>query len=122
MCSHKVIAGGTGYKLVCKNGEMAACPVVGTTTTTTITPPLLGPAFPPPNGNVSFAFAGNTIEFTNFVPDTTWSELYWGPSSAALPTAGLDGSPHALTFSGIAGTTATWAGTTDWTDPMDSTT
>jgi len=144
-CTHKVIAGGTGYKLVCKNGVMAACPVIPTTTTTstssttttstsstttTTAPVLTGPSFPPDGGTVSFAFSGapspgdsggSTVEFTSFVANTTWSELYWGPSSAALSTAGLDGSPHALTISGIAGATATWAGTTNWTDPFDST-
>lgn len=55
--------------------------------------------------------------FTSFVPDTSWSQLYWGPDSGALPTAGLDAAPHALTFSAIAGTTATWAGTSSWTNP-----
>jgi hypothetical protein len=63
---------------------------------------------------------GTTVSFTNFVPDTSWSQLYWGPDSTALPTAGLDGVAHSLSFSGIAGTTATWAGTTSWTDPFDS--
>jgi hypothetical protein len=137
-CAHHVIANGPGYKLVCKNGAPAACPA-GSTTTTTISstttttiagPPLLGPAFPPPNGNVSYAFVGAcaacsggiTVQYTSFVPDTTWSELYWGLDPAYLPTAGLDGNAHALTFTGVSGTTATWAGTTDWTNPMDSTT
>jgi len=134
-CTHKVIAGGTGNKLVCKNGVTAACPsatttTISSTTTTTIGgPALLGPAFPPPNGNVDYLFSGGpcaactggiTVEYSNFVPDTTWSELYWGLDPAFLPTAGLDGSPHALTFAGIVGTTATWAGTSDWTNPMDT--
>jgi len=61
------------------------------------------------------------LSFTNFTPDTSWSELYWGPDSNFLPAAGLDGGLHALTFSGIAGTTATWAGTSDWTDPSGPT-
>jgi len=55
------------------------------------------------------------------MPDTTWTELYWGPWAGALPTAGLDGVAHSLTLSGISGTTATWAGTTNWTDPNTST-
>ena len=38
-----------------------------------------------------------------------------------LQLTGLDGVSHSLTFSGIAGTTATWAGTTSWTNPDDST-
>jgi len=88
-----------------------------------------GPSFPPDGGTVDFAFTGapspgdaggSNIEFTNFVQTTGWIELYWGPSSASLPTAGLDGAAHALTLSGISGTTATWAGTTDWTDPDTS--
>jgi hypothetical protein len=167
-CSYKLIAAGTGAKLVCKNGVGSACPAATTTTTSTVTttstssttvtttstsststtstssttttstsssttttaPPITGPAFPPNGGTVSFAVSGapspgapggSTIEFTNFVPNTTWTELYWGPDSTALPTAGLDGSPHALTLSGIAGTIATWAGTTSWTNPVDST-
>jgi len=75
---------------------------------------------------VSFTFSGaasagssggRTVNFTNFDPTTTWSKLYWGPSSSAKPTAGLDGTNHQLTFSGISGTTATWAGTTSWTNP-----
>jgi hypothetical protein len=60
------------------------------------------------------------VTFTGFDPDTTWSQLYWGPASNALPTAGLDATPHALAFSGISGTTATWAGTTSWTNPTTS--
>jgi hypothetical protein len=101
-----------------------------TSTTTTTLPPITGPAFPPDGGTVGFSFSGapspgdpggTTVSFTSFVPDTSWTQLYWGPSSGALPTAGLDGTPHSLTFSGISGTVATWAGTTSWTDPLDST-
>ncbi len=88
-----------------------------------------GPSFPPDGGTVDFAFSGgnaadaggSNFEFTNFVQTTGWIELYWGPNSGFLPTAGLDGTAHSLTLSGISGTTATWAGTTDWTDPFDST-
>lgn len=92
---------------------------------------VLGPSFPPDGGTVDFAFSGGpspadsgglTVEFTNFAMTTGWMELYWGPSGSALPTAGLDGSSHSLTFSGSSGTVGTWAGTTDWTDPFDSTT
>jgi hypothetical protein len=36
-CSYKVIAAGTGAKLVCKNGVGSACPPPTTTTTTTVT-------------------------------------------------------------------------------------
>jgi hypothetical protein len=59
---------------------------------------------------------GTNANYSAFSPGT-WGRLYYGPSSAALPTAALDGTPDALTFSGISGTTATWAGTTTWTNP-----
>ena len=78
------------------------------------------------SSSVSGASAGNaggaTISFTSFTPTTSWSELYWGPSSGALPSGGLDATQHALAFSGISGTTATWAGTTSWTNPTTGTT
>lgn len=59
---------------------------------------------------------GTDFSFTGFSPGT-WSRLYWGPSSAALPSAGLDGALHTLTFVGISGTEATWEGTSSWTNP-----
>jgi hypothetical protein len=62
------------------------------------------------------------VNFTSFSPTTSWTQLFWGPSSSGLPTAGLDGSQHALPLSGISGTTATWAGTTSWTNPTTGTT
>ena len=37
VCSFKVIAAGTGAKLVCKNGVGGTCPVPATTTTSTVT-------------------------------------------------------------------------------------
>src|SRR5262249_45056821 len=88
---------------------------------------LTGPAVPPNGGTVNVAFSGapspgspggTTVSFTSFDPDTTWSQLYWGPSSSTLPTAGLDATPHAFTFSGITGgNVATWAGPPHWTNP-----
>jgi len=76
--------------------------------------------------NIVGASAGNaggaTVNFTAFSPSPSWSRLYWGPSSSALPTAGLDATQHALALSGISGTTATWAGTTSWTNPDTGTT
>ncbi len=36
VCDHRSIAGGTGAKLVCRNGVPVACPSVPTTTTTTL--------------------------------------------------------------------------------------
>jgi hypothetical protein len=53
---------------------------------------------------------------------TTWTALYWGSWTApSLPTAGLDGSQHALSFVGISGgdTIVTWQGNTPWTNPSD---
>jgi hypothetical protein len=57
------------------------------------------------------------VNFSAFDPNTTWSRLYWGRSSLASATAGLDGAPHLMTFSSFSGTTATWTGTTSWTNP-----
>jgi hypothetical protein len=59
---------------------------------------------------------GTNANFSAFSPGT-WSRLYWGPSSAALPSAGLDGALHTLSFTGFSGTTATWEGTSSWTNP-----
>jgi hypothetical protein len=59
---------------------------------------------------------GRNMVFTGFSPGT-WSRLYWGPSSAALPRAALDGSLDLLSFTGISATTATWQGNTSWTNP-----
>jgi hypothetical protein len=64
---------------------------------------------------------GSQLSFFTFSP-TTWTALYWGSSTAPnLPTAGLDGSQHALSFVGISGgdTIVTWQGTTPWTNPGD---
>jgi hypothetical protein len=104
-----------------------------TTTTTsqpTSTTIFAGPAFPPVGGTVSFNFTGNSqnaggadLALFNFSP-TTWTALYWGSWTApSNPTAGLDGSPHALPFVGISGsnTIATWQGTSPWTNPGDMT-
>jgi hypothetical protein len=59
---------------------------------------------------------GTNANYSAFSPGT-WGRLYYGPSSAALPRAALDGSLDALTFTGISGTTATWQGNTSWTNP-----
>jgi hypothetical protein len=88
---------------------------------------IYGPVYPAPGGNgfsvISGTNAGNpggiTVEYNGFSIPSGIDELYWGPDSTALPTASLDGSPDSLTFSGISGTTATWAGTTSWTNPDD---
>jgi hypothetical protein len=87
-----------------------------------------GPAFPPDGGNVDFNFTGDAntaggsqLAFSNFSP-TSWTALYWGAASGDLPTAGLDGSLHSLSFGGISGgnTIVTWQGTSPWTDPSDN--
>ena len=59
---------------------------------------------------------GTNANFSSFSPGT-WGRLYWGPSSAALPQAALDGSLDNLAFVGISGTEATWQGDTSWTNP-----
>jgi len=104
-----------------------------TTTTTSSPGPTTttlfgGPAFPPVGGSADYAFtgdaqtaAGSQLSLFNFAP-STWTALYWGSWSApSTPTAGLDGSLHALSFAGISGgdTIVTWQGTTPWTDPSD---
>jgi hypothetical protein len=85
---------------------------------------------PPNNGTVTVGFSGaasagsaggRTVDFSSFTPNTTWSRLYWGRSSLASATAGLDGTQHVLTFASFTGTTATWNGTTSWTNPANGT-
>jgi NAD(P)-dependent dehydrogenase (short-subunit alcohol dehydrogenase family) len=125
-CAHKSIAGGMGYKLVCK-GNSSGDP--DCTAAAPPAPAFDGPDFPPTGGSVSYNFTGDAntasgsdLSFFAFAP-TTWTALYWGAWSGSLPQAGLDGSLHALSFAGISGgdTTVTWQGTSPWTDPSDST-
>jgi len=59
---------------------------------------------------------GRSVAFSSFSP-SSWTSLYWGPSSSALPRAGLNGALTALAFSGISGTTATWQSNVTWTNP-----
>lgn len=80
---------------------------------------LIGPVYPAPGGNTfssvgsQISAAGATRTYSGF--DTSqFSELYWGASSSSLPTAGLDGVDHVLSFLSTSGTTATWTGTTTW--------
>lgn len=89
---------------------------------------MLGPAFPPTGGSVSYSFTGvdagspggRNINFWGFSLSPAAIDTYWGPASAYSASASLDGSPDLLTFSGIAGAAATWAGTTSWTNPDTS--
>jgi hypothetical protein len=140
-CAYKLIAKGTGAKLVCKSGVGdAACTALGAVTTTTTTTSttsttattiFAGPSFPPDGGTVTADVTGNAqgpggadVSYHSFSP-TAWTALYFGPWAGALPGAGLDGSLHSLPFAGISGagdTVGTWQGTTSWTDPSDSTT
>jgi hypothetical protein len=58
---------------------------------------------------------GRSITF-NCV-DPTWTKLYWGVSSNALPGAGLDGTLHSLTYVVASSTQMQWDAVTDWTNP-----
>lgn len=90
---------------------------------------LIGPAYPAPGGNGFFGSGaasagdpgGRTNNYSGFNA-AAFSALYWGPSSANLPSAALDGTLDALSFSGITGTTASWVGTTSWTNPSNGAT
>jgi hypothetical protein len=88
----------------------------------------LGPMYPAP-GPSAFAWdgglagdpAGAGYSYSNF-DVTGLTGLYqglWDPS--VDPSASLDGSPDHLTFAGATATTATFSGTTTWTDPSNST-
>lgn len=59
---------------------------------------------------------GRNVAFTAFTKPT-YTRLYYGPSSAALPRACLDGTLDNLTSITSSGTEAIWAGTTSWTNP-----
>ncbi len=84
-----------------------------------------GPEYPAPGGN-SFSGSGvpgdsggwdlNYSGFNIPVYDTGFWQGLWDPTSAA---AGLDGTAHTLTFTGLSvgNTVATWEGTTGWTAP-----
>jgi len=86
-----------------------------------------GPDYPAPGGN-GFSFSGDLggaggrdVDYTGFDVVTPglvylWQGL-WEPDAAV---ASLDGSPHALSFDSVGGGTATWIGTTSWTDPDTS--
>jgi hypothetical protein len=91
----------------------------------------MGPAFPPPNGTATSTLTGaanpglsggTTVNYTAINPNTTWSKVYWGISTAALPGAGLDNTLHTLSFVSFSGQVATWQGTTSWTNPDTGTT
>ncbi len=85
-------------------------------------------AYPPPGGvTTNFGGApspgdagGSSFIFTGFDP-LAFTALYWGTyddnSTGNSVTAGLDGTATALAFSSSSGTTATWSGLTNYTDP-----
>jgi hypothetical protein len=71
---------------------------------------LIGPSYPAPGGN---SYSSGT--YSGF--DTSaFSALYWGSSSAYPPTAGLNGTADALTFSSASGEVETFTGNTLWLD------
>jgi hypothetical protein len=85
-------------------------------------------AYPPPGGvttNISGSSPGDaggaSYIFTGFNPGA-FSALYWGTYDDNSVVAGLDGTAHALSFSSNAGTSATWLGTTSYTNPANSNT
>lgn len=88
-----------------------------------ITP--VGPDYPAPGGNSASGsgsaggVGGLTWNYSGF-DVTGLTNLWQGLASPSFPTAGLDGLAHLLTFSGVSGATATWAGTTGWTNPTTS--
>ena len=49
--------------------------------------------------------------------DPSWTKLYWGVSSAALPAAGLDASLHGLTYVVASATQMQWDAISPWTNP-----
>lgn len=88
----------------------------------------MGPLYPAPgpsafvwDGSFAGSAAGAGYSYSNF-DVTGLTGLYqglWDPS--VDPSASLDGTPDHLTFSGATATTATFSGTTTWTDPSNST-
>lgn len=87
----------------------------------------VGPMFPAPgpsafvwNGSSAGSAAGAGFSYSNF-DISGLTGLYQGLWDASLyPTASLDGTPDPLAFSSATATTATWTGTTSWTDPSNS--
>src|SRR5262249_52428855 len=91
--------------------------------------PLNYPGAYPPPGGVTLNITGNSpgdaggssYVFTGFDPGA-FTALYWGTYDDNSVSAGLDGTAHALAFSSSSGTTATWTGTTSYTNPANSNT
>jgi hypothetical protein len=82
-----------------------------------------GPLWPAPGGTF-YSTSGNagttggmTISYSGF-DSTQYSELFWGAWEGAPIGASLNGlditTAELMTFSGIAGNTATWTGSTSW--------
>ena len=82
----------------------------------------MGPVFPAPGGTTFVAggqpsagdAGGRDFNYSNF-DSSQFSDLWWGPNSSFLPSAGLNGTANQFTSFSISGTTATWTGTTAWT-------
>lgn len=86
----------------------------------------LGPLYPAPGGHdfvntggISGANGTAIWGFSNFDP-ASFDTLYYGLDQLSYGTAGagLDGTLTPFTFSGVAGQTATWGGTTTWYDDV----
>ena len=91
--------------------------------------PLNYPGAYPPPGGVTTNFSGSSpgdpggssYIFTGFDPGA-FTALYWGTYDDNSVAGGLDGTAHALSFSSSSGTSATWLGTTSYTNPANSST
>jgi hypothetical protein len=88
---------------------------------------LIGPTYPAPGGNNFSSTPGDagdaggvTFSYSNF-NTSAFSSLYWGSNSGDLPTAGLDGSQHALPAVAVNGQTETYSGLTSYTSPSGGT-
>ena len=106
---------------------IAAVAALAITTAASAVP--TGPVYPPPGG-VTFSGSGaasagdpggRNFNFSTFDPGS-FSELYWGASSANLPAAGLDGILHPMSFAGVSGTQSWWETTSNWTNPTTNVT
>jgi hypothetical protein len=81
-----------------------------------------GPTYPAPGGN-DLAMIGNGAVYPNGInysysnfDSSAFTNIYWGAWDLVSTSATLDGTPHNLTYSGIAGNTAVWEGVTSWFD------
>ncbi|MDP6342885.1 MAG: PEP-CTERM sorting domain-containing protein [Alphaproteobacteria bacterium] len=88
----------------------------------------IGPGYPTPAGPAGFSFVGDsglpggtTLTHTGYTLGAV-DKLWWGPSKdtffpgpavgSAMDTDGISPGPEEMTFTGFAGATATWTGST----------